>query len=125
VKLTTRFDPIAPGEKDDFAFDFTADMGSAELTSATWTISVSPQRKDHNPQSRLIDSRVATRMYLRSSEDGSLTLRDGFFAIATLGNIPASAVGGTYMLSALATVTDPDGGVRLLNLSVDLPCQAR
>jgi hypothetical protein len=125
VKLTSRFDPISPGEVDDFSFDFTADMGGSELTSAAWTVSFTPQGGDHDAQSRLLGSRVATRIYTRSVEDGSLTLRSGFFAIATIGDLPQSAVGGTYTLEALATVTDQDGGVRYLELSADLPCQDR
>ena len=37
MRLATPFDPIELGEIDNFAFDFTADMGSATMVSTSWS----------------------------------------------------------------------------------------
>ena len=37
MRLATPFDPIEIGEIDNFAFDFTADMGAATMVSTSWT----------------------------------------------------------------------------------------
>ena len=36
MRLVTPFDPIEVGEVDNFAFDFTADMGAATIVSTSW-----------------------------------------------------------------------------------------
>jgi hypothetical protein len=124
VKLRTPFAPIVPGEIDDFAFDHTPDMGNSTLTSATWTCAFAPRGHDPAPQSRILATRMATRINVRSPIDGTLQMRSGYFTIATVGNVPASAAGGTYTLEVQVDVTDPDGHVRELDLSADIPCQA-
>ena len=43
---------------------------------------------------------------LRSPLDGSLQTRTGFFSVASVGGMPASAIGGTYILEATADLSD-------------------
>jgi len=45
-----------------------------------------------------------------------LQTRTGFFSIASIGGMPASAAGGTYILEASATLSD--GRVLKLNAAV-------
>jgi hypothetical protein len=118
MRLTTPFDPIEIGEIDNFAFDFTADMGAATIISTSWTCALAPFQTatDPVPQSRVLSVSTQTAIQLRSPIDGSLQTRTGFFSVASVGGMPMTATGGTYMLEASAALSD--GRVLKLNATV-------
>jgi hypothetical protein len=118
MRLPQAFDPIETGEIDNFAFDFTADIGAATMLSTSWTCSLAPYQTatDPTPQARVLATSVATLIQLRSPLDGSLQIRAGFFSVATVGGMPASASGATYVLEATANLSD--GRVLKLNSTV-------
>ena len=120
MRLPTPFDPIEIGEVDNFAFDFTADVGAATITSTSWTCTMAPYQTatDPAPQSRVLSTAVATTVQLRSPLGGSLQTKTGFFSIASIGTMPASAVGGTYILEATAVLNDG----RILKLNSTILC---
>ena len=57
-----------------------------------------------------------TAIQLRAPPDGSLQTRSGFFSVASIGNMPATAAGGSYILEASAALSD--GRVLKLNAAV-------
>ena len=118
MRLAASFDPIEIGEIDNFAFDFTADMGGAAMVSTSWSCVLAPFQtaSDPAPQSRVLAVSAQTAIQLRAPADGSLQTRTGFFSIASIGGMPASAAGGTYSLEASAALSD--GRVLKLNGSV-------
>lgn len=118
MRLATAFDPIEVGEIDNFAFDFTADMGAATIVSTSWTCTLAPYQtaSDPVPQSRVLSVSAQTAIQLRSPADGSLQTRTGFFAVASIGGMPTSAAGGNYILEATAILSD--GRVLKLNGAV-------
>jgi len=118
MRLATPFDPIELGEIDNFAFDFTADMGAATMVSTDWTCALAPFQTatDLAPQSRILSVATQTTIQVRAPTDGSLQMRTGFFSIATIGGMPPSAAGGTYTLEATAVLSD--GRVLKLNSTV-------
>jgi hypothetical protein len=108
MRLPMAFDPIEAGEIDNFAFDFTADVGSATIRSTNWTCTLAPFQTaiDPTPQARILAASAETIIQLRSPLDGSLQTKTGFFSVATIGGMPGSAVGATYILEAGATLSD-------------------
>jgi hypothetical protein len=121
MRITTPFDPIEVGETDNFAFDFTADMGAATIVSTTWTCAMSPYQTaiDTAPQSRVLSVSAQTAIQVRSPVDGSLLTRAGSFSVGSIGGMPASAAGGTYILEATANLSDG----RVLKLNATVQCQ--
>jgi hypothetical protein len=118
MRLPMTFDPIEVGEVDNFAFDFTADVGAATIASTNWTCSLAPYQTatDLAPQTRVLSASEQTFLQVRSPLDGSLQTITGFFSVASVGGMPASAIGGTYVLEATAILTD--GRVLKLNSTV-------
>jgi hypothetical protein len=118
MRLATPFDPIEVGEIDNFAFDFTADMGAATMISTSWTCALAAYETatDPAPQSRVLSVSAQTAIQVRAATDGSLQTRTGFFSIATVGGMPVTAAGGTYILEASAALSD--GRVLKLNTTV-------
>jgi hypothetical protein len=118
MRLATPFDPIEVGEIDNFAFDFTADMGAASIASTSWICIPAPYQTatDPAPQSRVLAAWAATAIEVRSPIDGSLQTRSGFFSVASIGGMPSAAEGGTYILEATAVLDD--GRVLKLNATV-------
>jgi hypothetical protein len=118
MRLATPFDPIELGEIDNFAFDFTADMGAGTLVSTDWTCALAPFQTatDPAPQSRVLSVSTQTTIQVRAPTDGSLQTRTGFFSVATIGGMPTTAAGGTYILEATAALSD--GRVLKLNSTV-------
>jgi hypothetical protein len=118
MRLAMAFDPIEVGEVDNFAFDFTADVGAASIASTNWTCSLASYQTatDPAPQARILSARAQTLLQVRSPLDGSLQTMTGFFSVASVGGMPASAIGGTYILEATADLTD--GRVLKLNSTV-------
>ena len=120
MRLPTPFDPIEVGEIDNFAFDFTADVGAATIASTSWTCMMAPYQTatDPSPQSRVLSTAVTTMVQVRSPLSGSLETKTGFFSVASVGNMPASAVGGTYIVEATAVLSDG----RTLKLNSTILC---
>jgi hypothetical protein len=118
MRLATPFDPIEVGEIDNFAFDFTADMGSATMVSTSWSCALAPFQTatDPVPQSRVLSVSTQTAIQLRTPTDGSMQTRTGFFSVASIGGMPITAAGGTYILEASAALSD--GRVLKLNSTV-------
>jgi hypothetical protein len=117
MRLATPFDPIEIDEIDNFAFDFTADMGAATMVSTSWTCALAPFQTaaDPAPQSRVLSVSAQTSIQLRAA-DGSLQTRNGFFSVAAIGGMPSTAAGGTYILEASSALSD--GRVLKLNATV-------
>lgn len=118
MRIATPFDPIEVGEIDNFAFDFTADVGAATIVSTSWTCTLAPYQTavDPAPQSRILGVSARTAFQLRSVIDGSLQTRTGAFSVGMIGGMPASAAGGTYILEATANLSD--GRILMLNATV-------
>lgn len=118
MRLATPFDPIEVGEIDNFVFDFTADMGAATMVSTSWTCTLAPFQTvtDPMPQSRVLSVSTQTAIQLRAPADRSLQTLTGFFSVASIGGMPISAAGGTYILEATAALSD--GRVLKLNSTV-------
>lgn len=118
MRVPTAFDPIEANEIDNFAFDFTADMGAATMLSTSWTCTLAPYQTamDPTPQARILSASAQTLIQVRSPLDGSLQTRTGFFSVASVGGMPASAIGGTFVLEATANLSD--GRVLKLNSTV-------
>jgi hypothetical protein len=118
MRLAEAFDPIEVGEIDNFAFDFTGDVGSASIAATSWTCTLAPFQTaiDPSPQSRVLVASPQSVIQLRSPRDGSLRTVTGYFSVAMIGGMPTSAAGATYILEA--TVTLSDGRVLRLNSTV-------
>jgi hypothetical protein len=118
MRIATPFDPIEIGEIDNFVFDFTADMGAATMVSTNWTCTLASYQTavDPAPQSRVVSVSPQTAIQVRSPVDGSLRTRTGAFSVASIGGMPMSAGGGTYILEATANLSD--GRVLKLNATV-------
>ena len=125
MHLAKPFDPIAPGEWDFFAFDFTPDVGSASISSASWACSLKPLQTvaDAAPQGHVAASYVQTQLGMDDAEGffpvppPAATVLTGAFSVARVGGFLPGQAGATYLLAA--TVTTSDG--RTLSLSADLP----
>ena len=120
MRLAMAFDPIEAGEVDNFAFDFTADVGAATVASTSWTCALAPyQTATHpTPQARILSASAQTLIQVRSPLDGSLQNITGFFSVASVGKMPVSAIGGTYILEATADLSDG----RSLKLNSTVQC---
>jgi hypothetical protein len=121
MRLATPFDPIEIGETDVFAFDFTADIGGAEIASTNWTCALAPYQTatDPAPQSRVLSVSSQNAILVRSPTDGSLQTRVGSFSVALIGGMPASAAGAIYILEATANLMDG----RILKLNATVQCK--
>lgn len=118
MRLPMAFDPIEVGEIDNFAFDFTADVGAASIATTSWTCVLAPFQTatDPTPQSNILSASAQTMIQVRSPLDGSLQTLTGSFSVASVGGMPISAAGGTYILEATANLSD--GRIRKLNSTV-------
>lgn len=122
MRLPMPFDPLEPGEIDNFAFEFTADIGAATMLATSWTCALAPYQTatDPMPQARILTAAPATAIQVRDPLSGALMQKSGFFSVATIGGMPASAVGGTYILEAIANLSDG----RVLKLNSTVLCAA-
>jgi hypothetical protein len=122
MRLTQPFTPIEPGEIDYFVFDFTSDIGPSTILSTNWTCTLAPYQTatDPTPQQRVLAATSETMIQLRSPFDGSLQTKIGFFSVATIGGMPHSATGATYILEAEVFLSDS----RVLKLNTTLLCAA-
>jgi len=121
MRIATPFDPIEVGEADNFAFDFTTDIGAATIVSTAWACGLAPCQTatDPAPQSRVLSVSVQSAIQVRSPVDGSLQIRVGSFSVALIGGMPASAAAGTYILEATANLSDG----RVLKLNTTVQCK--
>ena len=121
MRIATPFDPIDVGEADYFAFDFTPDVGAAAIVSTSWTCTLGPYETaiDPTPQSRVLSAYPKTAFQVRSPTDGSLQTRIGSFSVGLIGGMPVSAAGGTYILEAIANLSDG----RVLKLNATVQCK--
>jgi hypothetical protein len=122
MRLPIAFDPLEVGEVDFFAYNFAADMGNASMVSTAWTATFLPHQvaTDPNPQAIILSTSVATSIDVRSPVDNSIVTLNGFFSIAKIGNMPASAQSGVYVLDAALTLSDG----RILKLNSTCTCKA-
>jgi hypothetical protein len=128
VHLSKPFDPLAPGEWDFFAFNFTPDVGTASIGSTSWTCSLKPLQAaaDAAPQAHVAASYVQTQLGMDDAPGffpvppPAATVLVGAFSVARVGGFLPSQAGATYLLTA--TVVTTDG--RTLSLSADLPIQS-
>lgn len=119
ARLNRPFDPLRSGEVDVFAFDFTSDIGNSYINGTSWTcqLVVPNLTVDPDPQSRVLGVYVQQSALIRNP-DGSTSTIAGNFSLATIGNLPDTAIGATYVVEATATLADG----RILKLSATLPC---
>lgn len=122
MRILQAFDPLEVGEIDSFVFDFTSDIGNASMLSTSWTaLFINNQiATDPNPQNIVLGSSVATSFAIRSPIDGLVTTKTGFFSIASIGGMPSTAQGGTYILEATLNLSDG----RILKLNSTVICAA-
>jgi hypothetical protein len=127
MHLTRPFDPLAPGESDNFAFDFTPDLGTIAIASTSWTCALKPYQTfpDPAPQAHVLatyppQSIIGTDEGLVAFPADVATVLAGAFSVARIGGFTAAQAGATYLLTA--SVVTADG--RTLSLSADLPIQA-
>lgn len=123
MRLYKPFDPIEPGETDNFAIDFGPDMGGdsfAASSPTTWSCALAPYQTatDPSPSSRILSVSTATTIEAADPVSGQLLTKSGMFSIASIGTMPATADGGTYVLEA--TVNTLSG--RVLKLSATVLC---
>ena len=121
MRLAQTYSEIEVGESDDFAFDFSPNMGIATMLSTSWICFLAKLQTvvDPNPQSRVISASVQTTIQIRGN-DGILRPVDGAFSVARIGGMPASAAGGVYVLEATANLSDG----RVLKLNSTVACVA-
>jgi hypothetical protein len=115
------FSPLAPGENDFFAFDFTSDAGTAEIVSTSWTCALLPPYagSDPSPQARvLITMAVGSLQQPARLPALPTSLLTGQFSLAQIGGFPVSALGSWYVLTATATLNDG----RILQQSANVMC---
>ena len=93
-------------------------MGAASIVTTSWACALAPYQTvaDPAPQSRVLSTAAQTSINVRSPLDGTLQVLTGFFSIASIGGMPVSAAGGTYILEATANLSD--GRVLKLNSTV-------
>jgi hypothetical protein len=122
MRLLPPFDPIEVGETDNFAFDFTADMGTATMLSTSWTCVLANYQTatDPTPQARILGASVQTMIEIRDPFSGAVLTRKGFFSVASIGGMPSSAIGATYLLEATAVLSDG----RTIKLNSSIECVA-
>jgi hypothetical protein len=122
MKLAEEFDPIEVGEVDYFAFDFTADVGTEDIVAVEFSCRLTPftAGADPAPQTRIWRGLwpPAHTLEIRTP-DGSIRQKTGYFAVAAVGPMPASAAGATYIIGATAYLS---GGVRKISLNSTLQC---
>jgi hypothetical protein len=122
MKLDKPFTAIEVGEIDNFAFDFTRDVGDEDIVACQWSCRLAPfsQGADMNPETRVPSGPLPPQHTLPfRADDGSLQYKSGFFAVASVGPMPASAAGATYILEAVAFLS---GGTRQIALNSTLQC---
>lgn len=109
MRLSKPFDPIEVGEVDIFAFDFTLDVGGADIVSSQWTCRPAPFSAVADPVANtriVVNGNGAQRAVQSRAADGSLQTKNGYFGVAQLGPLPASVAGATYILDCVAFLTD-------------------
>src|SRR5215472_29004 len=127
MHIAKPFDPIAPGEWDNFGFNFTPDVGAAAISSTSWACAVKTAPPggavDPAPQAHVAAAYAQTQI---GTDEGPLVfpmppdvavILFGAFSVARVGGFTAAQAGATYTLAA--TVQTSDG--RTLSLSADLP----
>jgi len=127
MHLAKPFDPIAPGEFDFFAFDFTPDVGTASISSTSWACSLKPLQTlvDPAPQAHVTASFAQAQLGIDESAGffpvppPTAIVLNGAFSVARVGGFLPSQNGATYLLTATAVISDG----RTLLLSADLPIQ--
>jgi hypothetical protein len=128
MHLAKPFDPISPGEWDNFGFNFTPDLGTASIVATNWTCTLKQAGAivDPLPQSHVAAAYAQTQI---GTAEGPLlfpmppevaVVLSGAFSVARIGGFTAAQAGATYTLAA--TVQTSDG--RTLTLSADLPVGA-
>ena len=112
MRLLTPVDPLEVGEIDTFLFDFTPDVGASFMLppvpgqpSVTCRLTPFSPGSDPDPQSRVANDRISTIYQIRGPDD-SIQTKVGAFALADIGPLPASAAGATYILDAVAVLSD-------------------
>lgn len=108
MRLAQSFDAIETGEIDDFAFEITMRVGRALIVSTAFICRLTSFSggADLNPGSRVLNPTFSnTGLYYRD-QNNVLQFAPGYFAVARLGAMPASAAGGTYILGYQAFLDD-------------------
>jgi len=120
MRISQPFGPLEVGEFDNFGFDFSMDMGATLMLSTSWTCILAKLQTvtDPNPQSRVISASVQTT--IQKLQGGVLLPVNGWFSVARIGGMPASAAGGVYVLEATANLSDG----RILKLNSTVACVA-
>jgi hypothetical protein len=121
MRTAQPFSKIQVGEVDNFGFDFSDDMGAAIMLSTSWACMLSKLQTviDPNPQSRVIGL-PSVQTTIQKQVGGVLQPVNGWFSVARIGGMPATAAGGVYVLEATANLSDG----RILKLSSTVECVA-
>lgn len=96
----SRIQTFSTGETDDLAFNISTRVGNAQIMSVTFVLRMLPYSVgvDLNPGSRILSQKFSNDGVYYSDASGILLQLPGYFAIARIGDLPVSAVGGTYTL---------------------------
>lgn len=125
MQILDPFSPLAVGETDFFAFNFTTEVGAASMVSTSWTCSLRPYQTvvDPAPQAHILGAFAQTQIETDGAgpqPPGVLQpsrIVYGQFSVAEIGGFTASQAGAVYSLAA--TVLTSDG--RALSYCADLP----
>jgi len=120
MRIAQPFSKIQVGEFDNFGFDFSDEMAAAIMLSTSWICILSKLQTvaDPNPQSHVVSASVQTT--IQKQVGGVLQPVNGWFSVARIGGMPASAAGGVYVLEATANLSDG----RILKLNSTVECVA-
>jgi hypothetical protein len=121
MRLPWPFSPLESGEIDDFAFDFSADIGGATIVSTSWSCFLTQNQSpsvDPDPQSHILSTMVVGGIERIDPITDEVETIAGNFSVATIGGLPSSAVGTVYGLEAKVSLTDG----RVLTLSSTVLC---
>jgi hypothetical protein len=109
MRISPPFDPIEVGEIDRFGFDFTKDCADGVyILSTTWTCRLSPYSagSDPAPQSRVSGGPMGSGWQVTTVTIGNGVAQPGQWSVANIGPMPPSARGATYVLDAVAYLSD-------------------
>lgn len=116
MHLSRSFSSLRIGEKDNFAFDFTYDIGDSVIESGNWMCVLAPYQSanDPNPQSHVISFSVQTVIAVRVPPSGKINERAGNYVVAFIDS--TTMVPATYIMEGTAFLND--GRVLILSANV-------
>src|ERR1700739_2754758 len=115
AQISTPFDPFEVGEVDNFAFDFSYNIGAAIIVGGSWNCTLAPNQTviDNNPQGHVSSVSIPTMIAVVVPPGAQIVNRAGNYVLAQMGPFTPDLAGATYIFEATAYLNDG----RVLNLS--------